>query len=65
MKLTAKKLLTYLQTLEAEGQDLKKITINFRHDSDSDVHKCTLVSEDLYDAETNSILESIVIMSKQ
>ena len=65
MKLTAKKLLTYLQTLEAEGQDLKKITINYRYDSDSNVKKCTLVSEDLYDAETNSILESIVIMSKQ
>jgi hypothetical protein len=64
MKLTAKKLLTYLQSLESEGQDLKKITINYRYDLDSDVKPCSFVEEDLYDSETNSILQSIVIISK-
>jgi hypothetical protein len=41
-----------------------RITANYRHDDDSDVHECKFVEEDLYDSETNSTLESIIIKVK-
>ncbi len=61
--LTAKQLLQDLQTLDMLGHDLSKITINYRTDTDSDVEVVTYIGEDLYDAETNSILESLVLMA--
>jgi hypothetical protein len=61
--LTAQKLFELLNELKIDGYDLDKITINYRTDSDSDVEVVTYVGDDLYDAETNSILESIVLMS--
>jgi hypothetical protein len=61
--LTAQELYKFLNDLINEGNDLSKITINYRTDSDSDVEIVTYVSEDLFDAETNSILESIVLMN--
>ena len=64
MKLTAEKLFGMLEQLKNEGNDLSTITISYRYDDDSDVHECTIVDEDLYDSETNSILESIVIKVK-
>lgn len=64
MKLTAEKLFGMLEQLKNEGNDLSKITINYRHDDDSDVHECKFVEEDLYDSETNSTLESIIIKVK-
>jgi hypothetical protein len=62
-QLTAQKLFEILNELKIDGYDLDKITINYRTDSDSDVEVVTYVGDDLYDAETNSILESIVLMS--
>ena len=61
--LTAQKLFNYLQKLKDEGKDLSKIIVNYRYDDDSDIDTCSVVEEDLYDEETNSILESIVIKS--
>lgn len=61
--MNAKKLLKYLQKLEKQGNDLSKITLNYRYDSDSDVQEITFVDEDLFDEETNSILESIIFIS--
>jgi hypothetical protein len=61
--LTAQKLFELLNELKIDGYDLEKITINYRTDSDSDVEVVTYVGDDLYDAETNSILESIVLMA--
>ncbi len=61
--LTAQKLFELLNELKIDGYDLEKITINYRTDSDSDVDVVTYVGDDLYDAETNSILESIVLMA--
>jgi hypothetical protein len=61
--LTAKQLLQDLQALEMLGHDLSKITINYRTDTDSDVEVVTYIGDDLYDAETNSILESLVLMA--
>lgn len=61
--ITAQNLLDILLQLKKEGNDLSRITINYRTDSDSDVEVCTFIGEDLYDADTNSQLESLVLMS--
>jgi hypothetical protein len=61
--LTAKKLLNFLIDLENDGHDLSRILINYRFDSDSDVHLCKFVMEDLFDAETNNTLVSICLVS--
>ena len=61
--LTAKKLLNFLIDLENDGHDLSKVLINYRFDSDSDVNLCKFVMEDLFDAKTNNILESICLVS--
>ena len=64
-KLTAKRLLDYLTELDKNGHNLSKITINYRHDGDSDVDTCSIVEEDLYDEETNGVLQSIIIQTKR
>jgi hypothetical protein len=61
--LTAKKLLNFLIDLENDGHDLSRILINYRFDSDSDVNLCKFVMQDLFDSETNNILESICLVS--
>ena len=61
--LTAQKLFQYLASLQKDGHDLASITINFRQDADSDVEVCTFVGEDLFDAETNGRLESIMLVA--
>jgi hypothetical protein len=61
--LTAQKLFELLNELKIDGYDLEKVTINYRTDSDSDVEVITYVGDDLYDAETNSVLESIILMA--
>jgi len=61
--LTAMHLFNYLKDLKREGKDLKKITINIREDRNSDTSEAQEVEEDLYDAVTNNILESIVLIA--
>jgi hypothetical protein len=61
-QLTAAQLLNYLIMLEESGTDLRKVKVNYRKDYDSDVKKITSVEEDLYDAKTNSKLESIILV---
>lgn len=61
--ITANDLLQFFEQLQADGHDLSKIAINFRTDNDSDVQPCVAVEEDLFDAETNSRLESIVFLA--
>jgi len=61
--LTAKKLLNFLIDLKNDGHDLSKITINYRYDADSEVDACTYIMEDLFDPETNNILESICLLT--
>jgi hypothetical protein len=51
--------------LEADGVELSKVSVNYRYDSDSDVEVVKYVGEDLFDQETNSILESIVLQVKK
>ena len=60
--LTAQKLLTFLEQLKKDGNDLRKIQVNFPGDRDSDVVQTEEVEEDLYDAKTNNVIESIVLV---
>jgi hypothetical protein len=57
--LTAKQLREFLNEIEADGNDLSLIDINFRHNEDSDVTPIGFVFEDLHD-EDNNTLTSIV-----
>ena len=61
--ITAKSLFDLLSQLKKEGNDLSKITINFRTDYGSDIEPCLAIEEDLFDAETNSKLESLVLLA--
>jgi hypothetical protein len=54
----------FLTDLQNEGEDLSAITINYRHNEDSDVEVCRKLEEDLFDQETNSRLISIVFLTK-
>lgn len=58
--LNAQELLDYLLELEHYGLILEDINLHYRYDDDSDVELITGVCEDLYDSETNSVLESIL-----
>jgi len=61
-QLTAKQLREFLNEIEASGNDLSLIEINFRHDEDSDVTPIGFVFEDLHD-ENNNALASIVFQA--
>lgn len=63
-QITAAELLNYLVELEESGTDLTKVVVNYRDNYDSDVKSVRVAHEDLYDAKTNSVLESIVLVSK-
>jgi hypothetical protein len=45
------------------GVDPRKVEINYRHSNNSDVYMVKHVWEDLYDAESNSILTSISLVT--
>ena len=62
--ITAQKVMDFLTDLQNEGEDLSSISINYRHDEDSDVKVCVKLEEDLFDQETNSRLTSIVFLTK-
>lgn len=62
-QLTAQKLLEFLQTMERQGHNLKKVVVNYRADRDSDVERIEEVEEDLFDEVTNNRLESIVLIT--
>lgn len=61
--LTAKKLLNYLLELENDGLNLNKIQLLYRYDRDSDEELIYEVEEDLFDAETNNTLETIMFLT--
>jgi len=62
--ITAQEVMDFLTDLQNEGEDLSKITINYRYDDDSDVEVLSKLEEDLFDQETNSRLTSIVFLTK-
>ena len=63
--MNAQELLEFLRELEQDGVDLSQVSVNYRHDDDSDVEVVRFVGEDLFDEETNSVLTSIVLQCKQ
>jgi hypothetical protein len=60
--MNAKELLNYLLELD-KVYDLSNVSLYHRDDRDSDVEIIQHVEEDLYDADTNSILESIMFLN--
>lgn len=60
----AKELLTYLLELQERKINLENLSLSFRIDDDSDIEPIGFVSEGIYDAETNSILEEIVFYTE-
>lgn len=63
-KLTAQQLRNFLNEIEADGNDLSTIEINFREHDDSDVTPIGYVFEDLRDDFNDNII-SIVFQSEQ
>jgi hypothetical protein len=61
--MTARELKSFIEDLEQNGYNLDAISINFRQDYDSEVLQVTQVEEDLYDEQTNSLLQSIVLVA--
>jgi hypothetical protein len=61
--MNAKALLQFLTELEKQGNDLRLIHVLYREDFDSDVQEINFVEEDLYDEQSNSVLQSIVLLT--
>lgn len=59
---SAQSLLNYLLELSLEN-DLNNVMVYFRTDRDSEVQIVNFAEEDLYDDHTNSILNSIMLLS--
>ena len=64
----ANQLLKFLQYVEQQvnsyGRTLEDVEVNFRRSDDSDIEQTDFVGVDLFDEESNKIVESIVIMGK-
>ena len=61
--MNAKELLDKLAVLSLQGHDLSKLEVTYRHDYDSDVVDVADLEEGYYDEQTNSILESIILIT--
>ena len=62
--MNAKQLIDSLQMIADEHNlKLEDISINFRANPDCSIKEVNHVEEDLYDAETSTILESITLLS--
>jgi hypothetical protein len=61
--LTAMQLWEFLTSLHEEGHDLENIKVLYRHDRDSDDVLVCAAEEDLYDMKTNSVLETIMLLT--
>jgi hypothetical protein len=61
--MNAKALLQFLTELEKQGNDLRLINVLFREDLNSEVQDINFVEEDLYDEQSNSVLQSIVLLT--
>lgn len=64
----ANKIKKFILNLEEElkhnNRTLKDVNVNFRFNDDSDVYKINHIEEDLFDSETNNIVESIIFKIK-
>lgn len=61
--MNAQELLDKLAVLSLQGHDLSKLEVTYRHDYDSDVVDVADLEEGYYDEQTNSILESIILIT--
>lgn len=61
--LTAEWLLNELLDMKAKNYDLSRIDLSYRFDPDSDIEPITFMSEGIYDAETNNILEELIFLT--
>lgn len=65
----ASNLKDFLLKIESElhysGRTLDDVDVNFRYHNDSDVYRLNYVEEDLFDPETNNIVESIILKVEQ
>lgn len=61
--MNAQELLDKLAVLSLQGHDLSKLEVTYRHDYDSDVVDVADLEEGYYDEKTNSILESIILIT--
>lgn len=62
--LNAKELLNYLIELEDFGIELENVSLHYREGEDNDIMEIEGFCEDLFDAETNSIPESLLFYSQ-
>ena len=53
------------EDIKHSGRTLDDVDVNFRYHNDSEVYRINHVEEDLFDPETNSIIESIVLKVEQ
>ena len=67
-KLNAQKLFDFLcevkVNVEKYGHKLSDVEINYRYNDDCDIRDIVSVEEDLFDENTNNIIESIVLKTK-
>jgi len=61
--MNAQELLNSLLELQNQGHNLSKLEVTYRHDYDSDIVGVVDIEEGYYDEKTNSILESIVLIT--
>jgi hypothetical protein len=61
--LTALQLWEFLTDLNEQGHDLENIKILYRYDRDTDDAFVYAAEEDLYDMKTNSVLETIMLLT--
>ena len=47
--------------LKYNNRNLEDVDVNFRYSDNSDVYKIGFIEEDLFDAQTNKIVESIIL----
>jgi len=63
--MNARELIAQLTHLsESNGVHLEDIEVYYRFDFDSDIEDVNYVFEDIFDQETNSVLESVVLTNK-
>lgn len=58
-----KELKKIIKQLEEEHGNIDNCDINYRHNSNSDVMRINHLEEDLFDSETNNILDSVVFLN--
>ena len=61
--MTAQQLLDKLDALRSEGHNLSQLEVTYRRDYDSDIVDIVDLEEGYYDDRTNTILESITLIT--